>query len=408
MEIRKRSRLFALTILSSATLSAYAGTPEKHIVVTPDCLLKNSSVTQQTLAKSGKLSLIRTDEKGVNQLITLKNKRRGSCGGFMDVTAAWNTSAKAGLSADNHAKRFLKSYEMNATPGLKPGSYQVKYTTTVNQLLSTLNPQAMWDNLTKLTSFENRYSHDENGLDAAKWIKANFEEMAKAAGRDDVKVYFVSTGSSYKQPSVVAKFGDSNKAGVIIGGHMDTLGGFWGSRMPGADDDGSGSVTVMETARVLLNSGQHFKKPIYFVWYSAEEMGLVGSQHVVADFKSKNIPVAAVVQFDMTGYRYHNEPTMWLMDDYVSKDLTAFTETLINTYVKQPVKHSRCGYACSDHASWTKDGFKSVMPFEAEMNSDNPDIHSANDTMENISLEHMTSYAKLGVAFAVELAEPVA
>ena len=150
-----------------------------------------------------------------------------------------------------------------------------------------------------------------------------------------------------------------------------------------------------------------FKKPIYFVWYSAEEMGLVGSQYVVADFQKKHIPVEAAIQMDMTGYAYQNEPTMWLMTDFVSKDLTSFMEKLITTYVKQPYKFSKCGYACSDHASWNKAGIAAAFPFESAMGNDDPYIHSTNDTMDALSLDHMTDFVKLATSFAVEIAAPV-
>ncbi len=210
----------------------------------------------------------------------------------------------------------------------------------------------------------------------------------------------------YKQPSLVVKIGDSNEPGIVIGAHMDTLGALWG-KMPGADDDGSGSVTVLEVARTLLASGMHFKKPIYFIWYSAEEEGLVGSQHVVADFKAKKIPVSEVIHMDMTGYANQNDPTIWLISDNTDKSLTSYLETLTNTYVKQPVKYTSCGYACSDHATWTQNGFKAAIPFEAQFGKDDPNIHSAQDTMDVLSLNHMTDYAKLGVAFVVELAQPV-
>jgi leucyl aminopeptidase len=406
----KRASLFALSLLSATAMSAYAGDKSEHIVVAPTCLLSNTSFAHTTLAKTGELALIKTDFNGINYLIDTRDHRHGKCGGFMDVTQAWIDSPKASLSAGDHAAQFLKSYTAPATkPSLKGTSshYKIQYTTTVNQLLATMNPQDMWTDLTKLSSFDDRYADSNNGVNAAAWIKTQVEAIATAAGRKDITAYYVKTGTRYKQPSLVIKFGDSNEPGVVIGGHMDTLPS---SRelKPGADDDGSGSVTVMEVARTLIGSGLHFKKPIYFVWYSAEEMGLVGSQYVVSDFKQKNIPVDAVAQFDMTGYRYRNDPTMWLMDDFVNKDLTTFTETLINTYVKAAVKHSRCGYACSDHASWTQGGFKSVMPFESSMNTDNPDIHTSRDTMANLSLDHMTNYAKLATAFAVELAEPVA
>lgn len=71
------------------------------------------------------------------------------------------------------------------------------------------------------------------------------------------------------------------------------------------------------------------------------------------------------------------------------------------------MKHSRCGYACSDHASWTNGGFAATIPAEAAYENTNPDLHTSQDTMDNLSLDHMTDYAKLAVAAAVELAEPV-
>jgi leucyl aminopeptidase len=188
---------------------------------------------------------------------------------------------------------------------------------------------------------------------------------------------------------------------------MDTLSSSWELK-PGADDDGSGTVTVMQVARNLLNSGMQFKKPIYIIWYSAEEEGLVGSSYVVKDFKKNNIPVDAVVQFDMTGYAYKNDPTIWLINDYVNADLTSYLEKLINTYVKVPVNYTKCGYACSDHASWNQGGYTSSFPFESSFGNDDPYIHTSQDKMDVLSLSHMTDYAKLGTAFAVELAEPAA
>jgi leucyl aminopeptidase len=203
--------------------------------------------------------------------------------------------------------------------------------------------------------------------------------------------------------------GTSFEPGIVIGAHMDTLSAndyrSKHSIKPGADDDGSGTVTVLEVARILFASGMHFNKPIYFIWYAAEERGLVGSDYVVADFKKKNIPISAVIQLDMTGYSYQNDPTMWLISDYVDPGLTAFLETLITTYIKQPVKYTRCGYACSDHATWTQNGYPAAMPSEAAFQNFNHDIHTSGDTMDKLSLDHMINYAKLTIAFAVELAE---
>jgi leucyl aminopeptidase len=237
-------------------------------------------------------------------------------------------------------------------------------------------------------------------------MKTQVETMAKTYGRQDVHVYFVNTGSSYKQPSVIAKIGDSNEAGIVVSGHLDTL-KKRSSNMPGADDDGSGSVTVLEATRTILASNLQFKKPIYMIWYAAEEEGLVGSQYVVSDFKKQSLPVAGVLHFDMTGYTPKNDPTMWVMDDYTNKDLTSYLATLITTYVKAPVKHTNCGYACSDHATWTEQGYSASIATEAEFGKYDPYLHTPQDTMSLLSLNHMANFARLATAFAIELAEPV-
>lgn len=398
--------VFKKTILSVfcglliATSSVHAQTVERnYVLVAPSCLINNSGITYQVLSSSGNLLLINVSETGFKQLITAKSHHTTPCGGFLNVTNFYKIEHKK--SPDAFLKQYLKSSAIKSSKT----TYDIRYAQTVNMLLKQLNPQEIWKNLTTLSNFTDRYAGSNNGVAAATWIKNQVEQMAKDNHRTDVTAYFVKTGG-YMQPSVVVKMGESKEPGIVVGAHMDTLESFWGN-MPGADDDGSGTVTTLEVARTLLSSGIHFKKPIYFIWYSAEEEGLVGSQYVVADFKAKHIPVDAVIHMDMTGYANQNDPTIWLIQDNTNSELTRFLETLTNAYVNQPVKYTSCGYACSDHATWTQNGFKAAMPFEAAFGKDDPNIHTAQDTMDSLSLNHITDFTKLGVAFAVELAEPV-
>lgn len=398
-------KILATTLLSclSATVLAQIS-PPIHTLIAPNCLMKELKQDYTALAQSGDFNLIQVDENGLNHLINIKTaKMSQSCGGFMNVSSEWSAQGKL---KNVGAKQFLKEQLLPPKKISSDENYQIKYEAQVKQLLSQMNKQRMWDDLAILTKFDDRYYQSNNGLKAANWIKTQIENIAKESNHKDVGVYLLPT-HNYKQPSVVAKFGNSDEPGIVLGGHMDTLDSAWGGLKPGADDDGSGAVTVLEVARTLLKSGMQFKKPIYFVWYAAEEIGLVGSKVVVKEFKTKGIPVSAAVQFDMTGYAHKGDLTMYLMDDYVNKDLNAFTENLIKTYVKAPVKHDRCGYACSDHASWYYGGVPSVVPFEASMRTHNPDIHTSADKMDNLSLDHMEHFAKLGIALAIELAEPV-
>lgn len=395
----KLSMLTTLTLFS--TIVSSAPTQQKtHIVIAPDCLLKQMHGQFKTLASKESISLVEISDYAFDKLINAKHQQRTACGGFKDITDYWQGSTKK-------ASSFL-AHTIKSKPLGEENHYNIIYQEKVNKLLKQINPTQMWNDLTSLTAFPNRYSNSQEGVKAALWIKAQVQTIAEASHHRDVSYKFIKTGPNYKQPSLVVKLGDSNAPGIVIGGHMDTLDSlFKMDKKPGADDDGSGSITVLETARVILNSGMTFKKPIYFIWYAAEEMGLVGSTHVVEDFKRNNIPIAAALQLDMTGYAYKNDKTLWLIDDkWVNKNLTDYLEKLINTYVKQPVKRTACGYACSDHASWNDEGYPAAMPFEASFGKDNPYIHTEQDQMAHLSLEHMTDYTKLAIAFALEMAEP--
>jgi leucyl aminopeptidase len=404
------SKTFSLLWMGLASFSIAYAEPALHIIVAPHCLIKkiDQNIDQKinnhykTLASYNHLSLIETNDDGIEQFIAAKHSQPNRCGGFMDVTNNWNDF---NIRFHHQANTFLKKYALSSTSSSvtpSKANYGIHYRTEVNQIVSQMNSQRMWNNLTALTAFSDRYSRSDNGVKAAEWIRDQVKFIA--GDRTDVSIYFIPTGS-YKQPSVVAKLGHSSEPGIVIGGHLDTTSGV----KPGADDDGTGSVTVLEVAHTLISSGMHFKKPIYFIWYAAEEMGLVGSQYVVKEFKNKNISISEVMQLDMTGYPDKDYPTaIWLMDDNVSTPLTTYLETLTNAYVNKPIKHDRCGYACSDHATWTQNGISAAIPFEAAMNHYNPYIHSSRDTMEKLVLTHMLDYTKLALAFAVELAEPVA
>lgn len=409
----KKMAIFSFGLLSAISLAVQAApVSDKHIVVAPQCLMKNvnPNTDYKTLSTTTSLTLIETNSAGIDALIEAKNTRTATpCGGFMDATTAWEEYKSKISSSSQRAKSFLKSYEKTAKHS--EGHYAIQYENQVNQLLAQFNPQLIWSDLTDFSNTDNnhfpdRYANSDTGVKAAMWLKGKIEKMATDNNRTDITAYTVATGTNYKQPSVVVKIGNSNAPGIVIGGHMDTLSSRHGV-MPGADDDGSGSMTVMSVARTLISSGMQFKKPIYIIWYSAEELGLIGSGYVVKDFVNKKIPVDAVLQFDMTGYTNQNDPTLWLVTDHVNPDLTNYLETLVKTYVKQPVGRTRCGYACSDHASWSQAGFKSSFPFEAAFNKDDPYIHTSDDKMDILSLNHMADFAKLGIAFAVELAEPV-
>jgi leucyl aminopeptidase len=273
----------------------------------------------------------------------------------------------------------------------------------VNRLMAELSPDNLHDTVAKLSSWRNRYYSSDTGVEAADWIRDQFEALAK--GRSDVKVQLFK--HKWKQPSVIARIEGRSKPEevVIIGAHEDSIKG-WGSvegEAPGADDDASGVATVLEVFRVLMESDFQPERTIEFMTYAAEEKGLLGSQDIAREYQDQRVEVVGALQFDMTMYK-NKSPAIHLVTDYTDADLTEYTRKLIDTYVKFPWKNIKCGYACSDHASWNRAKYASAFPFEAPMGEDNPKIHTPGDTLDNdLDMEFGLHFAKLGVAFAVEM-----
>lgn len=69
----------------------------------------------------------------------------------------------------------------------------------------------------------------------------------------------------------------------------------------GADDDGSGSVALLEIAEAFATAPQRPKRSLLFVWHAAEELGLLGAQHYVS---APTVPLDSIVaqlNMDMVG-----------------------------------------------------------------------------------------------------------
>jgi len=88
--------------------------------------------------------------------------------------------------------------------------------------------------------------------------------------------------------------GDANKV-IVVGAHLDGVGVGLGS-----NDNGSGSGAILEMAQALR--GVYPKNKIRFIWFSAEESGLLGSEHYVASLSPTDRgKIAAMLNFDMIG-----------------------------------------------------------------------------------------------------------
>jgi hypothetical protein len=88
---------------------------------------------------------------------------------------------------------------------------------------------------------------------------------------------------------------------VVVGGHFDHCGRHMGLLFPGADDNASGSATVMEVARAFAGLARRPKRSVVFVLFGGEELGLQGSTYFVDHVPAPFDKVVGMLNFDMTG-----------------------------------------------------------------------------------------------------------
>lgn len=384
--------LFALSCLSVSALAE----PIKDRLIISNCKLAQLKDRVKLLSKSKEYSLVEVliDDELLQRLHT----NESACGKFLNVEPYYSShSTYKQLDAGQLLAQLTQDHQQ-----IVGSNFKISHQAEVLLLLQMVNPEKIWQTSQHLTSYLNRSASSESGLAAANWYKDQFDTLAQENKRTDVNSYFVKTGTRYKQPSVVTVIGkDKPGDAVVIGAHIDTLSG----NMPGADDDASGISVALELSRVLLTTDLSLDHPVYIIAYSAEELGLIGSSYVVQDFLNKKIPVKAVMQLDQAGFRANaKDQTIWLLDDYVDKSLTKFTADLLRTYIHIPVAYTHCGYACSDHANWTKAGFKAAYPSATTLDNDNPYVHTSDDRLEIVNREHMVNFTKLSLSFAAELA----
>ncbi len=164
----------------------------------------------------------------------------------------------------------------------------------------------------------------------------------------------------------------------VIGGHYDSTS--YSGQAPGADDNASGTAGVVEIARVL--SQYQFKYTIRFCAFGAEELGLIGSDAYCDDLVAWGDNVDAMINLDMTCYRYGSEPRdVDFITNYSSSSLNSFCIGVFNAYVPAlGTGQGSLSGGTSDHQSFTQHGFSACFPFEDRSNY-SPYIHTSNDVI---------------------------
>ena len=143
----------------------------------------------------------------------------------------------------------------------------------------------------------------EPGVTTVPVVGLSYAAGVALLGGGEVTVSTQTVSESRETFNVLAetRSGDPERT-VMVGAHLDSV-----PQGPGINDNASGSAGILAIAEVL--AGTETANALRFAWWGAEEFGLLGSGHYVADLKTNDPAtlgnVALYLNFDMIGSPNH-------------------------------------------------------------------------------------------------------
>ncbi|MBI5401797.1 MAG: M20/M25/M40 family metallo-hydrolase [Ignavibacteriae bacterium] len=187
---------------------------------------------------------------------------------------------------------------------------------------------------------------------------------------------------------------------VIICAHYDDMPS--GTTAPGADDNASGTVCVLEAARLLKNVNLPYT--IIFAAWDEEERGLYGSTAYADSAYNRGDSIIAVLNFDMIAYDGNNDGALDVNTNTASMPLANEYAQIVSLYqptlVPQVTTSLNGG---SDHQPFQQKGYKAILAIED--NSDfTPYYHTVNDNYLSLNKPYFVKMIKAGIAALVTIA----
>lgn len=196
---------------------------------------------------------------------------------------------------------------------------------------------------------------------------------------------------------------------LVVSAHYDHLGIRNGAIYYGADDDGSGTVSILQIAQAFAKAKEQGKGPrrsIIFLANSGEEKGLLGSEYYTSHPTFPLEKTTANLNIDMIGRTDSSRKTgdslnyVYVVgDDKLSTELKSISEEANKKYLKMeldykfndPNDRNRI-YFRSDHYNFAKNGVPVIFYYDGMLGAD---YHRPTDTPDKINYNLMAKRAQL-------------
>ena len=195
--------------------------------------------------------------------------------------------------------------------------------------------------------------------------------------------------TSYNVVMIVrSRYPDAPK--VLLGAHYDHLGLFKADKgkrhkaadmLRGANDNASGTASVVEIARCLQPYADSFRRDLVVALFGAEEMGIVGSRHLERMLRDSAVVVGHMVNLEMLG-RMRGD-TLCLQGEMLSPVSRVAAETGAADSLRVDLS---TGFSIgSDHFSFAS----KMIPVSFFATTDISTLHTVDDTPESLDMEGM-------------------
>ena len=359
----------------------------------------------------GKVLLISAGEpvtrKGVSQVTKSKDKSDWTVDWSLKIELARSKGAKALLVIDDNLTSSVSQYgryikrpnlELGDSPAEQSGIPLIYISSKkANQFLDAANVRGGYEVLEKRIS--------KTGTSISIKVPQKVEITVKKRREELISENVLAYLEGSEKPDEL----------VVITAHYDHLGKKGDEIFNGADDDGSGTTTIIELAEAFMKAkadGNGPKRSMLFMTVSGEEKGLLGSEYYTDNpvFPLKN--TVANLNIDMIGrideaHAPDSNYVYLIGSDKLSTELHALSEKMNKTYGGLELDYTfndendpNRFYYRSDHYNFAKNNIPVIFYFTGV----HEDYHQSTDTVDKIMFTKMEKIARLVFYTAWEIA----
>lgn len=262
----------------------------------------------------------------------------------------------------------------------------------IQEKVDQLSYDTLYLRLQQFEDFGIKEIESQNLNNTGNWIINLYQQY----GYSDIEIDSFYVGQNLVYNIIITKTGTIYPdTYLIVDGHYDTYNG------PGVNDNGSGTATILEIARIMVDVETEYS--IKFIHFTAEEIGLVGSNHYVNNVViPQDMNILLVFNIDGVGGvagEVNNtitcERDQW--EPYGNNAASAaFTDTLANLTEMYADLLTQISFAYgSDYVPFMLNGYVVTGLYET---NESPYNHTINDNLSNLDAEYVFEVAKASLA----------